>query len=456
MDVLASASFVLQNEALTQNRLLTDVNALATGLRVSSAVDDPSGYTIAETIDTKVSGLQQSVTNVQTANNMLSVADGALSSMELILQRIRSLTVEANSDINSQSDLENIQTEINQMLLEVNKISQETNFNGLTLFNGQFDNGSSRITPQFIGAQAGATYGVISVPSPILTPTGSIPTSTVVNETGVSGPGPLITLQNNGVSTPGAFTPAFMVFQVTSSDIPNSVTLNYYAYSQAPSFGNAPLEAGSVQVQTNTGQGIFTLTTPASGAAPLLLNFNLANLTTADIGATAAFMSIGQPAPATGHSLNVNDGGDEGQTVSVNLPQINTLLLNISDISVVDPQVVDGNNVGQGLSGSNVIAASDAEIRTDAALEQINALRSQVGSESVATQQDAGDDDTAIENLTATVSNIRDANIGATATDFTKQQILQSVSTSVLAQLQVNTRSLTALLLNSFSGPIIG
>jgi flagellin len=457
MDVLASASFVLQNEALTQNRLGSDVNALATGLRVRSAVDDPSGYAIAQNLKAKTAGLQQSVTNVQTANNLLSVADGALNSIQLILQRIRSLTVEANSDINSQSDLENIQTEIDSMIQEINKISQETNFNGLSLFNGQFDNGSSYQAPPFIQPQPGQTnFGVLSEVSPILAANGETPQGTVVSETGLSGPGPLITLQNNGIGGPGFYTPAFMVFQVNSSDTPGFVTLNYYAYSQAPSFGTAPLEADSVQVQTNSGQGTFVLTTPSGASPALLLQFTLANVTTADIGATQAFMSLGQPPPATGHSLNVNDGGEEGTTISVNLPQVSAFALNISDISVLDPAVVNGANVSQGVSGSNVIPASDAEIRVDMALQSISAYRAQIGSQMVSTQDDAGNDNTAIVQYQSSSSNITDANIGATATDFTKQQILVSVSTSVLAQLQVSSRDLTALLLNSFSGPVIG
>jgi len=456
MDVLASASYVLQNEALTQNRLTKDVNALATGLRVNSAVDDPSGYTIAQSIQTKALGLQQSVTNVQTANNLLNVADGALNSIQLILQRIRSLTVQANSDINSENDLENIQTEITSLLQEINKISDETTFNGLTLFNGQFDNGSSRVTPDFINATPGATYGVLAEQSPILTQTGAIPQSTVVSETGLSGPGPLITLQNNGIAAPGAFTPAFIVFQVTSSSTPGTVNLNYYAYSQAPSFGAAPLEEGSQQVPTDVGQQTFVLTTPASGSAPLLLNFTLANLSTADVGATQAFLSVNALPAATGNALNINDGGEEGTTISVNIPQVSTFLLNISDISVLDPDVVDGNNVPQGQSESNVIAASDAEIRVDAALQTISGIRAQIGSQVDATQDDANSDSNSIVEYTATVSNIRDTDVGATATDFTQQQILVSVGTSVLAQLQTDATQLTALLLNSFGGPISG
>ena len=74
----------------------------------------------------------------------------------------------------------------------------------------------------------------------------------------------------------------------------------------------------------------------------------------------------------------------------------------------------------------------------------------------VATQIDDNNDSTAIVQYQATVSNIRDADIGATVTDYTQQQIIVSVGDSVLAQLQVDSTRLTALLLNSFNGPLIG
>ena len=73
----------------------------------------------------------------------------------------------------------------------------------------------------------------------------------------------------------------------------------------------------------------------------------------------------------------------------------------------------------------------------------------------VATQTDDDNDSTAIVQYQATVSNITDADIGATVTDYTQQQIMVSVGDSVLAQLQVDATALTALLLNSFNGPLI-
>jgi flagellin len=466
MDVLASASFVLQNEALTQNRLATDVNALATGLRVRSAVDDPSGYAIAQTIQTKVAGLQQSVTNVQTANNLLNVADGALNSIELILQRVRSLIVESNSDINSSSDLLNIQTEINQMLLEVNKISSETNFNGLTLFNGQFDNGSS-------GTQTQAAIN--EVQSPILTTAGGLGANQVANSqidsqgnaTG-PGPGPFIEPFHQTLSQQ---VPAYMVFQIigfsqnavdpdSGTNVGPGVYIEFQAYSQSPSMGAAPLYTDISAVPINAGPIInaqyYAPISFGGGPPNLLLQFSVANLTAADVGATAAFSTTIASAPATGHALNVNDGGQEGTTISVDLPQVNTNTLNISGLSVQAPDTVNFMNQPTGQSSSNVIAASDAETLTDVALQTINTIRAQIGSQMVATQYDVNNDNTATVAYQATVSNITDANIGATVTDFTKQQILVSVGNSVLSQLHVDSTQLTALLLNSFSGPVIG
>jgi flagellin len=107
----------------------------------------------------------------------------------------------------------------------------------------------------------------------------------------------------------------------------------------------------------------------------------------------------------------------------------------------------------QGQSSSNNMPASYAEIRVDAALEQISSIRAAIGSQTVSTLTDVDDNDTAIVALQSSESNIRDADVGAVATDFTKQQILVSVGNSVLAQLQIQAKQVSALLLNSFNAP---
>ncbi|HEY1975402.1 MAG TPA: flagellin, partial [Candidatus Baltobacteraceae bacterium] len=127
------ANSVQLNLDYNQKQLQNTVTQLSSGLRINSAADDPSGNAIATNLQTQVDGFNQATQNVQNANNAAQVALGALTSTTNILQRIRSLAVEAASDINSNNDRLNLQTEVTQLLLEVNRIAQNTNFNGAPL-----------------------------------------------------------------------------------------------------------------------------------------------------------------------------------------------------------------------------------------------------------------------------------------------------------------------------------
>lgn len=112
---LSIANNLLSNAAQlnlnnNQKALQTSVTRLSSGLRINSAADDPSGLAIAETLQSQVNGFDQAAQNVQNANNAVTVAEGALQTTTDILQRIRSLAVEASSDISSESDKANLQT----------------------------------------------------------------------------------------------------------------------------------------------------------------------------------------------------------------------------------------------------------------------------------------------------------------------------------------------------------
>ncbi|HEV7179751.1 MAG TPA: flagellin, partial [Candidatus Baltobacteraceae bacterium] len=98
------ANNVQLNLNRNQESLKNTVNQLSSGLRINNASDDPSGLAIATNLQTQVDGFNQAVQNVQNANNAAQVALGALSTTTDILQRVRSLAVEAASDINSNSD----------------------------------------------------------------------------------------------------------------------------------------------------------------------------------------------------------------------------------------------------------------------------------------------------------------------------------------------------------------
>ena len=130
------ANQVALNLNNNQSALQSSVTKLSSGLRINTAADDPSGLAIAEKLQSQVNGFDQAISNVQDATNAATVADGALQTTTDILQRIRSLAVEASSDTNTQSDKANLQTEVTQLLQEVNTISENTNFNGTSLLVG--------------------------------------------------------------------------------------------------------------------------------------------------------------------------------------------------------------------------------------------------------------------------------------------------------------------------------
>jgi flagellin len=460
MDVLGSASFVLQDETLAQGRFTNDVDALATGLRVRDASDDPGGYAIAQSIQAKVAGLQQSVTNVQTANNLLNVADGALSNAESILQRVRSLVVEARSDINSGTDLNNIQAEIDQLLDEVNRIGADTQFNGLNLLDGAYNTGIGVTSVQ---------PGAYEVSAPIAAPDGSVGTNQVTDATGNGDPGAFVTLAGtNGEAGIGTFQPAYVVFQVisfssnaidpdTGIDVGPGVLFQIQAYSTDPEFGAAPLYSDTSAIAVNSGPiddyvfNVPALWSNTNLSSPDIIAVNIANLTQNDVGATAAFYTTnGTPTP-TGSALEVNDGGDEGLTVGISLPAITTEALNLTSISVLTPQTVNFMNEVLGQSSTNAISAGAAEQAVDNALTQIEQARAQIGSQVISLQDNADGSSSLIVNETASESSITDANVGQTVTQFTQEQLLINIGTSVLSQIEVSARQLTALLLNSYA-----
>lgn len=448
MDALGSAGYVLRNISLAQTKKLDDVNALASGLRVRSAVDDPSGYAIAETLQSRVSGLQQSVHNVQTANNALSVADAALATIQDVLQRIRSLTVEAASDFESQDDLSRIQTEIGQLLDEVNKVSESVQFNGLTLLDGAFD-----MSP---GTQASC----VQVASPAAPTNATTSGPDVANADGSGNAGPLVTFTAPPVYA-GNFTPSFMVFTVTGysddaidpdsgTDVGPGVYFQAQFYSTDPRFGSAPMMTDTTAITVNSGPvGPTSYANPASytGGDSLLLlnNFVVANLTEADVGASIAFVTTAAKTAGTGTSLYVNDGGGEGTVVPINLPAMNTTALSLDGITVMAPAAVNVYDDPIGQVSGNQLAAYDAQSRVDAALQTVGNVRALVGAQTVSLGEDADNASLTIENEETSESNIRDADIGATATDYSKQQLLGSIGTTVLASLQTDAQLVVGL-----------
>ncbi|AYO29933.1 flagellin [Biomaibacter acetigenes] len=124
---------------------------LSSGYRINRAGDDAAGLAISEKMRGQIRGLNQAQRNAQDGISLIQTAEGALNETHAILQRMRELVVQAGNDTNTTQDRANIQAEINELNQEIDRISDQTQFNTKTLLDGSLKSGTATLSFQ-IGA----------------------------------------------------------------------------------------------------------------------------------------------------------------------------------------------------------------------------------------------------------------------------------------------------------------
>ncbi|EGN75973.1 flagellin/flagellar hook associated protein [Idiomarina sp. A28L] len=143
-----------QNLQKSQSALATSMERLSSGLRINSAKDDAAGQAIANRMTSQITGLAQAQRNANDGISVAQTAEGALNQVNDNLQRIRELSVQAQNGTNSQDDLTSIQAEINQRLGEIDRITEQTDFNGVKVLS------SDQALQIQVGANDGEVIGV--------------------------------------------------------------------------------------------------------------------------------------------------------------------------------------------------------------------------------------------------------------------------------------------------------
>ncbi|MCT9126622.1 FliC/FljB family flagellin [Cupriavidus gilardii] len=149
-------SLMTQNNLNTsQSALNTAIQRLSSGLRINSAKDDAAGQAIANRFTANIRGLTQAQRNANDGISLAQTTEGALTEVNNNLQRIRELSVQAANGSNSPSDLQSIQDEIGLRLAEIDRVSKQTDFNGVKVLAA----GSSPLSVQ-VGANDGETITI--------------------------------------------------------------------------------------------------------------------------------------------------------------------------------------------------------------------------------------------------------------------------------------------------------
>ena len=392
------ANSVALNLNKNQSSLAGSVSKLSSGLRINTAADDPSGLAIAEKLQSQVNGFDQAVSNVQDATNAATTADGALQTTTDILQRVRSLAVEASSDTNTAADKGNLQTEVTQLLQEVNTISDNTNFNGSSLLDGSHAGAQAPV----YGTATATTNGSLAAGGQLVSVSQMAlnSTATASNNSNADGTIELQVVNNNGTAN------------VTVTFLQSSAT------TSGGTAGGPVTAAGGTAVSDN-------------------MSVVVGSFSLADVGVTS-YVKVSQYVAATSAAgvaaFSFQSGADEGATIQLGIASTNSSSLRISNINLLISSSVN-----------NSAGAEDAIGQIDNALQTLLTQRANLGAVMVRLQEDSSNDSVAATNIQASESNIRDLNVSAETTKYSADQILISVGTSVLLQSNNNAQSVEKL-----------
>jgi flagellin len=131
-----SALFAAAAASIVNKDMQTSMERLSTGNRINSASDDAAGVAISSRLSAEIRGTNQSVRNALDAQALLDTAEGSHKEIENVLQRIREIAVQSANDTNNSQDRLNLQTEMNAMIKEIDRISHSTTWAGTTLLDG--------------------------------------------------------------------------------------------------------------------------------------------------------------------------------------------------------------------------------------------------------------------------------------------------------------------------------
>jgi flagellin len=148
-------SLVSQNALNYNSKALAQaMQQLSTGKRINSAADDAAGLAISSRMTSQIKGLDQAVRNANDGISLLQTAEGALIEVTNMMQRMRELSVQSANDTNTVSDRTSLNLEYGQLMQEINRIAQNTQWNGMSIMNNTTS-----------GASAIGTGGTVAAPA---------------------------------------------------------------------------------------------------------------------------------------------------------------------------------------------------------------------------------------------------------------------------------------------------
>ena len=391
-----SAVNTYRSYSSAQAGLERNIERLSSGLRINRAADDSAGLAISQRMNNQIKGMQQANRNVQQGNNMLQTAEGGLNQIHSILGRMRELAVQSASDGLNADDRASIDLEFQQLKSEISRIGNGTEYNGMTLINGDR-------AKNLVSGESNSIGGNMVNDSSL--------GSTKVASFAANGD---YTLQAQKPDGSGGFTAATTLAEATQFTL--TVGSESQTVVRAGDEGNGFNDVDGSQINFDE-LGIVTDTSLIDSDGEYEFSVDDGNYMTIQVGANND----------ADHSA-ANPGATE-----------NRITFNLAD-ATSEGLAIDGidlDSLGDAQSAINSL---------DAAIQKVNDERSNIGALQNRFEYTSSNLMNSIQNNSASLSTIQDADFAVEAADLARNQILTQSSSAMLAQANQISQNVLGLL----------
>jgi len=445
---------------------------LSSGLRINRAGDDAAGLAISESLRAQVRGLNVAVRNANDGISMVATAEGAIQEITNILQRMRELAVQAANDTNSPNNRASLNLEVTQLIEELTRISTTVQFNGRNLLDGTFQdmklqtgslanqtidisisdlratslgavamrtstaptaalsNNDLLINAVNIGATSsdgisylGGTYSAIAMANAINIMTGQTGVEATANATTVTGTSAITAVNVNG-TTDQIWIDGVNIgpVNILGDDSDGALRKAINQITNQTGVAATVDTSGKLVLTAKDARNVTVKVVNAGAGTIGATNLGMASADGADWTSTGTYTLVSDES----FSVTGNAPGKAGLTALTTAVDLSTAINTVSVTTHAN--------------------ATQALIRTDYALRQVNNIRADLGAITNRLEVTVANLTTISENLAASDSRIRDADFAYETAVLTKNQILQQAGVAILAQANMTPQAALQLL----------
>lgn len=412
------------NLTKSQSSLGTAIERLSSGLRINSAKDDAAGQAIANRFTSNINGLNVASRNANDGISLAQTAEGALSEINNNLQRVRDLTVQAQNSSNSASDIDSIQSEVNQRMEEINRVTKETDFNGIKVLDNRtadktdydFQVGSKDGEQISIAIDSSAGWNLATAGA------GGTSSKTInTNQTALT-------------SAKTAYdTAVTAATEKQYTDKLDAAKASYTAYDTETDATAKATKLAAFQ----TAAGIDSTATLTTGNHTALKAYYDATPPT-NVQKTAAVDAVKDK--MSGFTVDTDAAKAAGVKAAETATPGSVVNGNLRTVAAKGFDVLSGTVDSTGATDGSPLADIDAAIKA------VDTQRSSLGASQNRFESTITNLNNTVSNLTAARSRIQDSDYATEVSNMSRAQILQQAGSSVLAQANQVPQTMLSLL----------